>query len=154
MFTRLVLPHELHQAVSGRFDDIQIAFERLQPQQPIVIWRLVFGCNSEPLVVWIKPDSFIWEVVLDFERLYLESVFIIILGFTADPRRLVPASCRQERNRLSEAGLRIMTIAKPFAPGSRASFRPVCFLERQTSLRSSHLLCLNPADRAGGGIRP
>ena len=39
------------QAVSSRLDDVQVRFEHVEPQQPIVIRRLVLRRNAELFVI-------------------------------------------------------------------------------------------------------
>jgi hypothetical protein len=50
----LELPHELHLPVGRQLDHIGIGFKQFDPQQPIMVRRLLGGRNAQPFVEGIE----------------------------------------------------------------------------------------------------
>src|SRR6185437_5665220 len=46
--------HVGHPLIGGAFDHVRVGLEQLDAQQPIMVRRLVFERNPQPLVIWIE----------------------------------------------------------------------------------------------------
>lgn len=55
MLSMLERPDVRHSLVGSILDDFDIALERFDAQQPIVIWRLLVLRNAKPLMVGVEP---------------------------------------------------------------------------------------------------
>ena len=63
MLTRLVFAQETQLPVGGGFNDLQVFFEIRNPEQTVMVRRLLVGRNSQPLVIRVKACRHLLPVV-------------------------------------------------------------------------------------------
>src|SRR5687767_6450962 len=57
MLARFVSLDVGHLAIGGGLDHVEVGLEQADSQQPVMVRRLVFGRNAQPLVIGIEGGS-------------------------------------------------------------------------------------------------